>query len=273
MSFDEFAETFSQLELVHVGPDDWLLEPALQARRPWRAVLARRRWRPGYNAGGPPRCAGAYPLIDDASNINSFRIGLHTTRSLIVDDLIVAGPIILQSKVTNYRAEEVFVSGGGTRRELFPLMLRTSTETTGANPQFLVQIPASEGEGARKCHVVVSVTQQYEPGQRRLLAVGFALYALRPGARAAWAPALRPLDAAHEARARAREVASMLALAPGRYLVVPHARAHAAAAFLLRVLAEPRADVWEVNDDNLVVRDVAAALHGPRPRRRAARRA
>ncbi|KAF9421226.1 hypothetical protein HW555_002698 [Spodoptera exigua] len=100
MSFDEFAETFSQLELVHVGPDDWLLEPALQARRPWRAVLARRRWRPGYNAGGPPRCA----------------------------------------------------------------------ETTGANPQFLVQIPASEGEGARKCHVVVSVTQQYEPGQRRLLA-------------------------------------------------------------------------------------------------------
>ncbi|CAH0694391.1 unnamed protein product [Spodoptera exigua] len=193
MSFDEFAETFSQLELVHVGPDDWLLEPALQARRPWRAVLARRRWRPGYNAGGPPRCA----------------------------------------------------------------------ETTGANPQFLVQIPASEGEGARKCHVVVSVTQQYEPGQRRLLAVGFALYALRPGARAAWAPALRPLDAAHEARAR--EVASLFALAPGRYLVVPHARAHAAAAFLLRVLAEPRADVWEVNDDNLVVRDVAAALHGPRP--------
>lgn len=52
-------DTFDQLELVHVGPDDWLREPALRALRPWRAVLARRRWRAGYNAGGPPRCGTA----------------------------------------------------------------------------------------------------------------------------------------------------------------------------------------------------------------------
>lgn len=51
------------------------------------------------------------------------------------------------------------------------------------------------------------------------------------------------------------------ALAPGRYLVVPHARrAHDEGAFLLRVLTDRPADVWEANDDNLIVRDVAADL-------------
>lgn len=59
MSFVEFARAFNTLELVHVGPDDWMRERALHAKRPWRAVLARRRWRTGYNAGGPPRCTGA----------------------------------------------------------------------------------------------------------------------------------------------------------------------------------------------------------------------
>ena len=29
-------------------------EPSLQSKKPWRAVLARRRWRSGYNAGGSP---------------------------------------------------------------------------------------------------------------------------------------------------------------------------------------------------------------------------
>lgn len=61
MSFADFASTFTSLELVHVGPDDWLRERALHAKRPWRAVLARRRWRTGYNAGGPPSCTGETP--------------------------------------------------------------------------------------------------------------------------------------------------------------------------------------------------------------------
>ena len=33
-------------------------EQALHSKRPWRAVLARRRWRSGYNAGGSPAYIG-----------------------------------------------------------------------------------------------------------------------------------------------------------------------------------------------------------------------
>ena len=29
MSFDDFAKQFSHLDLVHIGPDDWMSEPAL----------------------------------------------------------------------------------------------------------------------------------------------------------------------------------------------------------------------------------------------------
>ena len=43
---------------VHIGPDDWMSEPALHSKKPWRAVLARRRWRSGYNAGGGPNYMG-----------------------------------------------------------------------------------------------------------------------------------------------------------------------------------------------------------------------
>lgn len=58
MSFDDFAKQFSHLDLVHIGPDDWMSEPALHSKKPWRAVLARRRWRSGYNAGGGPNYIG-----------------------------------------------------------------------------------------------------------------------------------------------------------------------------------------------------------------------
>ena len=75
MSFDDFAKQFSHLDLVHIGqyittyniitpcydvsgPDDWMSEPALHSKKPWRAVLARRRWRSGYNAGGGPSHIG-----------------------------------------------------------------------------------------------------------------------------------------------------------------------------------------------------------------------
>ena len=60
MSFDDFAKQFSHLDLVHIGPDDWMSEPALHSKKPWRAVLARRRWRSGYNAGGGPSHIGQY---------------------------------------------------------------------------------------------------------------------------------------------------------------------------------------------------------------------
>ena len=40
-------------------------------------------------------------------------------------------------------------------------------ETTAMNPQFHIQIPRSSASATAKCHVVVSVTQQYEtnPGK------------------------------------------------------------------------------------------------------------
>jgi hypothetical protein len=88
MSYEDFIYTFTHLDLVHIGPDDWMTETGLHSKRPWRAVLARRRWRVGYNAGGGPK----------------------------------------------------FI------------------ETTSVNPQFHVQIPRS---GHAKCHMVVSVMQQY----------------------------------------------------------------------------------------------------------------
>ncbi|XP_072945080.1 calpain-B-like [Epargyreus clarus] len=190
MSFADFARAFGRLELVHVGPDDWLGEPALHGRRPWRAVLARRRWRAGYNAGGPPGARAAH-----------------------------------------------------------------------CNPQFQLSVPRG---AAGRCHVVVSVTQQYAPGgaASRLLAIGFAVYELPADAaprRAALAPPaerLRALDVTHESRAR--EVATFFTLPPGQYLLVPHTRARAEAAFLLRVLTDDHTDVWEVNDDNVIIRDFAS---------------
>ncbi|KAI8439042.1 hypothetical protein MSG28_012914 [Choristoneura fumiferana] len=231
MSFEEFAQYFSRLELVHLGPDDWMREPALRARRPWRAVLARRRWRRGYNAGGPP----------DAK------------------------------------------------------------ETTGCNPQFHVQIPGAGAGGAgAKCHVVVSVTQQYAPrgaAGRRLRGIGFALYELPaggPGAGPGPPGPGRALDVTHWSRAR--EVATFFTLPPGEYLLVPHTRrAHVEAAFLLRVLTDQHANIWcvpppplppacapppphhaltsgvlcrEVNEDNMIVRSIADEFpdeHRPLP--------
>ncbi|XP_069361000.1 calpain-2 catalytic subunit-like [Maniola hyperantus] len=187
MSFADFARSFGRLELVHVGPDDWLREPALHAKRPWRAVLARRRWRRGVSAGGPP-----------------------------------------------------------------------GAPTAHANPHFQLQVPRAD---AGKCHVVVSVTQAYGVGadaSTRLLGIGFAVYELPPGAapRRAALPPLRALDVTHSSRAR--EVVTFFTLPAGQYLVVPHAhRAHVEAAFLLRILTDDHTDVWEVNDDNAIIRDIA----------------
>ncbi|XP_039756157.1 calpain-2 catalytic subunit-like [Pararge aegeria] len=189
MSFADFASAFGRLELVHVGPDDWLVEPALHDKRPWRAVLARRHWRRGVTAGGPP-----------------------------------------------------------------------GAPTAHANPHFHLQVPSAEGG---KCHVVISVTQQYGVGadaaaRARLLGIGFAVYELPPGAapRRAALPPLRALDVTHSSRAR--EVVTFFTLPAGQYLVVPHAhRAHVEAAFLLRILTDEHTDVWEVNDDNAIIRDIA----------------
>ncbi|XP_052743533.1 calpain-1 catalytic subunit-like isoform X2 [Bicyclus anynana] len=192
MPLGDFARAFARLELAHVGPDDWLREPALHAKRPWRAVLARRRWRRGVSAGGPP-----------------------------------------------------------------------GAPTAHANPHFVLRVPPADGP----CHVVVSVAQERA---RRPLGVGFAVYALADDAAPRRArPPQRALDVTH--CSRAPEVATFFTLPPGQYLVVPHAhRAHAEAAFLLRVLTDERTDVWELNDDNALQAPDAAGAAEPAVRAAAA---
>nr|CAH7717763.1 unnamed protein product [Callosobruchus chinensis] len=195
MSFDDFSRHFTQLDLVHIGPDDWMLEGALRSKQPWRAVLARRRWRAGYNAGGGPQY----------------------------------------------------------------------TDTTAMNPQFHVQIPRSAGG---KCHVVVSVTQYYETAPvegskgrrlRPLHAIGFAVYEVPPSL-----PRLnthivqeqKPLDVTNHSVAR--EVVTFFTLPPGDYIVVPQTNIpNLDGKFLLRIFTDEHSNIWEVNDDNMIIRNIA----------------
>lgn len=60
MAVPEFLQRFSVIWLAHIGPDDWALETGLHSRTPWRAALAFRSWRAGFNAGGPYKCVGPY---------------------------------------------------------------------------------------------------------------------------------------------------------------------------------------------------------------------
>ncbi|XP_063872789.1 calpain-9-like isoform X1 [Scylla paramamosain] len=194
MAFEDFARHFTHLDLVHVGPDDWMNEPALHSKKPWRAVLARRRWRGGYNAGG------------------------------------------------------------GTQH----------TETTAMNPQFHVQIPRA---GLSKCHVVVSVTQQYDTflsaqdtkRRHHLHPIGFAVYEIPPNMTRltpAFVTENKPMDVT--SHSLARETVTFFTLPPGDYMVVPHtAQPNCDAKFLLRILTDEQSNIWEVNEDNMVFRSIS----------------
>ncbi|KAF2347108.1 Peptidase C2 calpain catalytic domain, partial [Trinorchestia longiramus] len=218
MGFDDFIRHFSQLDVVHVGPDDWMNEPALHSKKPWRAVLARRRWRAGYNAGGGPQYA----------------------------------------------------------------------DTISHNPQFHVQIPRA---GSSKCHVVVSVTQQYETAPpsthntspnntintsantnttnnsladrrrktRELHPIGFAVYEI-PTNLSRLTPTFvnnhPPLDVTNYSCVR--ETVTFFTLPPGDYMVVPHTQhPNCEVRFLLRILTDEQSSIWEVNEDNMVFRAVS----------------
>ncbi|XP_025414399.1 calpain-9-like isoform X1 [Sipha flava] len=192
MSFEDFARHFTQLDIVHVSPDDWMTEPALHSKQPWRAVLARRRWRSGYNAGGGP----GYP------------------------------------------------------------------ETTAMNPQFHIGIPRTPGN---KCHVVVSVVQQYETdpeakGARPLFAIGFAVYEVPHSTSrltSQFVAQQQPLDVTNHSVAR--EVVTFFTLPPGDYIVVPQTNVpNCDAKFLLRILTDEQSNIWEVNDDNMVFKNISA---------------
>ncbi|XP_066137675.1 calpain-9-like isoform X1 [Euwallacea fornicatus] len=195
MSFEDFARHFTQLDLVHIGPDDWMMESALHSKQPWRAVLARRRWRAGYNAGGGP----------------------------------------------------------------------SYVDTTAMNPQFHVQIPRAT---SNKCHVVVSVTQSYETNmadmkkRKPLFALGFAVYEVPPSMQRLtpnFVTDQKPLDVTNHSVAR--EVVTFFTLPPGDYIVVPQTNVpNLDGKFLLRILTDEQSNIWEVNEDNMLIKNIAFEL-------------
>lgn len=54
-----------------------------------------------------------------------------------------------------------------------------------------------------------------------------------------------------------REVATFFALPAGDFVVMPNSVQHREGKFLLRILADQHADVWEINEDNLVVHSIS----------------
>lgn len=132
-------------------------------------------------------------------------------------------------------------------------------ETTATNPQFRIRVP---GGHHTKAHVVVAVAQKYDCFRSRMHEedqVGFTIYEVPPGMTRVtpqYASEQMPLDFAP--LQNSREVATFFALPPGDFVVMPHAMQHREGKFLLRILADQHADVWEINEDNLVIHNIAA---------------
>ncbi|XP_062564473.1 calpain-11-like [Armigeres subalbatus] len=189
MSVSEFLSRFVVIWLAHIGPDDWALEPGLHTRTPWRAALAVRQWRAGFNAGGPHK----------------------------------------------------FI------------------ETTATNPQFRIRVPAGH---PAKAHVVVAVSQKYECYRSRNFEdeeIGFTIYEVPPGMQRVtpqYVSEQMPLDFAP--LSNLREIATFFALPAGDFVVMPHSQQHREGRFLLRIFADQHTDVWEVNEENLVIHNIAA---------------
>ncbi|XP_021002623.1 calpain-9 isoform X2 [Parasteatoda tepidariorum] len=193
MSFEDFLRNFTFLDLLHVGPDDWMLESALHSKRPWRAVLARRRWRVGFNAGGGPQ----------------------------------------------YK------------------------DTTAMNPQFRVHIAKS---GAKKCHVVVSILQFYSLGlqsmeqnkKHPLLPLGFTVYEVPPNIsriNSHFVHTHQPLDVVQHPPVR--ESVIFFTLPPGDFVIMPFtAQPNCETKFLLRIFTDEMSNIWEVNDENMICREL-----------------
>lgn len=149
------------------------------------------------------------------------------------------------------------------------------------NPQFHIQIPRSN---SIKCHVVVSVTQQYETNpldtngnrkrkkKRKLHHIGFAVYEVPPHMTRLTPVYVsehvrhilvylrsgckhdplndanlfqEPLDVTNHSVAR--EVVTFFTLPPGDYIVVPQTNVpNCDGKFLLRILTDEQSNIWWV---------------------------
>lgn len=137
------------------------------------------------------------------------------------------------------------------------------SETTSMNPQFHVQIPRTS---TNKCHVVVSVTQFYETTpldskkKKPLFAIGFAVYEVphsMPRLTPHFVAEQKPLDVTNHSVAR--EVVTFFTLPPGDYIVVPQTNIpNLDGKFLLRILTDEQSNIWEVNEDNMVIRNISS---------------
>jgi hypothetical protein len=52
MSFVDFKNIFTEMEICHLGPESLKTESCIRHREPWAAAVAHRQWRKGFNAGG-----------------------------------------------------------------------------------------------------------------------------------------------------------------------------------------------------------------------------
>ncbi|XP_076116201.1 calpain-9-like [Mytilus galloprovincialis] len=52
ISFIDFKNIFTEIEICHLGPESWKMEQSIQHRGVWLASVAHRQWRRGINAGG-----------------------------------------------------------------------------------------------------------------------------------------------------------------------------------------------------------------------------
>lgn len=131
-------------------------------------------------------------------------------------------------------------------------------DTTATNPQFRIRVPAGNHE---KAHIVVAVAQNYECYRSRNeeeSEIGFSIYQIphnMPRLTSQFVSANDPLDVAP--LTRIREIATFFALPPGDFVVLPHTLQHREGKFLLRIFADQHADVWEVNEDNMIIPNAA----------------
>lgn len=159
-------------------------------------------------------------------------------------------------------------------------LLFLCAETNATNPQFRIRVPSGHPS---KAHVVVAVAQKYECYRSRMFEeeqVGFCIYEVPAGilfsflqfstigfsiimcvysgmARVTpqYTSEQMPLD--YAPLQNVREVATFFALPAGDFVVMPNSVQHREGKFLLRILADQHADVWEINEDNLVVHSIS----------------